>query len=122
MPDTYGPNHAQVQAYLDRLPTLIDGQWDAAVACDAASVAALDAALDAASDAARDAAREAWRDAARLAALFTARGAEWAAADAADALVVRDLIRPEDFAILTAPMRAAGIDFDALTEQGGDRG
>ena len=36
--------------------------------------------------------------------------------DAAIALLVRDLITTKQFDILTAPMRAAGIDFDALTE------
>ena len=42
--------------------------------------------------------------------------ATWVAAwVAARALVVRDLISTEQFDILTAPMRAAGIDFDALT-------
>ena len=37
-----------------------------------------------------------------------------AARAAALALVVRDLITPDQFATLTAPMRAAGIDFDTL--------
>lgn len=43
-----------------------------------------------------------------------ARDAAWDAADAAVALTVRDLITPEDFATLTAPMRAAGIDSNTL--------
>ena len=54
------------------------------------------------------AARTAWvaaRDATRVAA--------W---DAAWALVVRDLITTKQFDILTAPMRAAGINFNSLTE------
>ena len=43
--------------------------------------------------------------------------AAWDAAwDAAGALVVRDLITTTQFDILTAPMRAAGINFDALGE------
>ena len=46
-----------------------------------------------------------------------ARAATWAAArDAARALLVRDLITTKHFDVLTAPMRAAGIDFDTLTE------
>ena len=69
----------------------------------------LDVAWHAAWDAARGAARDAARDAARGA----ARGAAW---DAALALLVRDLISTAQFDVLTAPMRAAGIDFDALGE------
>ena len=42
-----------------------------------------------------------------------ARDAAW---DAAGALVVRDLITTTQFDILTAPMRAAGINFDTLGE------
>ena len=49
--------------------------------------------------AARDAAWDAARDAAR---------------DAAWALVLRDVLSVEHFNTLTAPMRAAGIDFDTL--------
>ena len=53
---------------------------------------------------------------------YAARDAAWDAAGyaagyAARALVVRDLIAPDHFATLTAPMRAAGIDFDTLTTQ-----
>lgn len=52
----------------------------------------------------------------RAAAWAAAWGAAWAAArDAARALVVRDLITPDQFATLTAPMRTAGVDFDHLT-------
>ena len=40
--------------------------------------------------------------------------ATWSAVWGANALVVRDLISVEHFDILTAPMRAAGIDFDNL--------
>ena len=52
--------------------------------------------------------------------LPTLTSAQWSAAwvaagDAALALLVRDLITTEQFDILTAPMQAAGIDFDALT-------
>lgn len=80
-----GPNGRDVAAFLDLLGTLSGKQWAAAW------------------DAARDAARAAAWDAA------------WAAARAAArALVVRDLIGAEHFAALTAPMRAVGIDFDAL--------
>ena len=93
-PETpYGPNSAAVSAYLAKLPGLTPEQWTAArtAARDAARAAAWTAAWAAARDAARDAA--------------------WTAAWTAEALVVRDLITPEQFDILVAPMRAAGIDF-----------
>ena len=85
--EALGPNGAEVAAFLDLLPTLTNTQW----------AAAWDAARDAAWDAARDAARDAAWDAALA---------------AVRALVVRDLITTTQFDILTAPMRAAGIDFD----------
>ena len=115
----FGPNGEQVAAYLAVLPNLTDEQWEAAgAAWDAARDAAWDAARDAAWYAAWDAAwYAAWdaaRDAARYAAWDAARDAAWYAARA---LVVRDLIAPDHFATLTAPMRAAGIDFDTLTTQ-----
>lgn len=43
-----------------------------------------------------------------------AGAAAWSAADSAASLIVRDLITDEQFATLTAPMRAAGIDFDQI--------
>ena len=89
-----GPNGVEVVAFLDLLPTLTRAQWDAA--WDAARSAARDATSDAAWDAARSAARSATRDATR-------------------ALLVRDLITTKQLDSLTAPMRAAGIDFNALT-------
>lgn len=109
----YGTNTAQVEAYLNLLPTLTDAQWAAARA--AARVTALGAARDTARAAARAAARSAGRDAAQAAAWYAAWADARAAARGAEALVVRDLISDEHFDILTAPMRAAGIDFDALT-------
>ena len=97
--EALGPNGVEVAAFLDLLPTLTNTRWSAAW------VAAWDAAWDAA------------RDAAREAAWVAARDAAWDAAwDAAGALVVRDLITTDQFDALTAPMRAAGIDFDALWE------
>ena len=49
----------------------------------------------------------------------TARvAARYAARDAAVALVVRDLISQEHFDTLTAPMRAAGVNFDELGGNG----
>ena len=65
--------------------------------CGSCSVPRSSAALDADLDAARSAARV-------------------AALDAVGALLVRDLITTKQFDALTAPMRAAGIDFDTLTE------
>ena len=113
--EALGPNGVEVAAFLDLLPTLTRAQWSAA--------------RSSARGAARDAVREATRSvtwyAARYAAWLTAgdaaRVAAWnaarvAALDAAGALVVRDLITAEQFDTLTAPMRAAGINFDALTE------
>ena len=125
--EALGPNGAEVAAFLDLLPTLTRTQWDAAgdaagdAAFDAAWSAAFDAAWSAAFDAARYAAFDAARDAARYAAWSAASvaardAARDAASDAALALLVRDLISTDHFDVLTAPMRAAGIDFDALGE------
>ena len=105
-----GPNGRQVAAYLDLLPTLTSEQWHEA------RHAAWDVGF-AAWDAARNAARyAAAQDAAAWDVGFAARdvAARYAARYAAVALVVRDLITPDQFATLTAPMRAAGVDFDRL--------
>ena len=112
--EALGPNGAEVAAFLELLPTLTNTQWDAAL--DAAGDAAGGAARFATWAAAGDAARSATWDAAWAAARF----ATWAAAGdaawvAALALLARDLITTEQFDVLTAPMRAAGIDFDTLT-------
>ena len=95
-----------------------DAAWNAAgnaasnAVGDAASNAARDAAWNAASNAVGDAARDAARDAAWNAAGNAAWDAAWGATGA---LLVRDLITTEQFDVLTAPMRAAGINFDSLT-------
>jgi len=110
----------ELAAYLALLPTLTAEQWDAAG--DAARVAggaaarsaAWSAARVAAWDTARDTAWVAARDAAWDATWDAARSAAWSAAWGANALIVRDLISAKHFDILTAPMRAAGIDFDNL--------
>ena len=116
MSDRFGPNTAQVEAFLALLPGLTEKQW--AVAGAAGRGAALAAVLDEA----WDTARVADRVAARVAAWYAARGADWyaarAAAWAAEALVVRDLISPEQFDVLSAPMRAAGVNFDELGGNG----
>ena len=92
----FGPNGEQVTAFLEKLSGLTGGQWAAAYAAARAAARAADvAAGDAAWDAARDAA-------------YAAGDAAW---DAARALVVRDKITPEQFDILTVPMRAAGVEF-----------
>ena len=117
--EALGPNGVEVVAFLELLPTLTNTQWDAArdAAWDAAGDAAWDVARDAVLDATRGAARGAAFYAARFAARNAARDAAWnAAGDAVLALLVRDLITTEQFDALTAPMRAAGIDFDALRE------
>jgi hypothetical protein len=128
----FGPRGEQVVAFLEKLPGLTGGQWAAAraaarAAADAVGYAAY--AARAAADAvgyaayaarvatgvayaaaeAADAAWAAW--AAAQAAAFAAQAAAFAARDAAGALVVRDKITPEQFDILTAPMRAAGVEF-----------
>ena len=113
--EALGPNGVEVAAFLDLLPTLTNTQWSAARG--AARSAAREAARQAAWLAAREAALEAARLSAWLAAFDSTSDAAWNAAwDAAGALVVRDLITTKQFDTLTAPMRAAGIDFDALTE------
>ena len=102
----YGSNTAEVEAYLALLPKLTDEQWAAARPAERAPerVTARVTAWNAAWTTARAVARAAEWDA--------ARSASWAAI----ALVTRDLITPKQFDVLTAPMRAAGIDFDALME------
>ena len=107
----------ELAAYLAVLPTLTEEQWERVAsqgasqyaARVAARVAAWGAAWEAERDAERDAAWDAARDAAQDA--WVAGGAAWAAC----AIVVRDLITPDQFDTLTAPMRAAGVDFDGLT-------
>ena len=97
----------ELAAYLAVLPTLTKEQWERVAAWDASQYAARGAAWDAAWAAARGAEWDA------------ARGAEWDAAWdaawAAVAIIVRDLITPDQFDTLTAPMRAAGVNFDGLT-------
>ena len=105
--EALGPNGVEVAAFLDLLPTLTNTQWINTFA------ATRDATSDATWGAARYATWDATRDAAWGAALAAAGDA---AGDAAGALVVRDLITTEQFDTLTAPMRAAGVDFDALGE------
>ena len=136
--EALGPRGVEVAAFLDLLPTLTRAQWVAAratalvAARGATWVATSDAALDASpvvDDGAWDAAWVATSDAAGVAAWVAASDAAKAATrvaagvaagnaagDAALALLVRDLITTDHFDILTAPMRAAGIDFDALRE------
>ena len=78
----------ELAAYLALLPGLTAEQWVAARLVS--RIAAGTVAWVAAGDEARD--------------------ATWGA----NALIVRDLISAKHFDILTAPMRAAGIDFDNL--------
>ena len=105
----YGPNTADVEAYLALLPKLTDEQREAA------RETGWDASWSFEWHVAADAALGAAGAASRYTGWWTAAPASWAASWAAMALVVRDLIAPEHFDILTAPMRAAEIDFDALT-------
>lgn len=110
----------ELAAYLATLPTLTEEQWDAArrVTSDADWIMGSDAAWEAGAFAARDAARDAAWFAAPGEAWDAPWGATWAVAGAswaARAIVVRDLITPAQFDTLTAPMRAAGVNFDGLT-------
>ena len=121
----------ELAAYLAVLPTLTEEQWGRVAEWVASRGTAWDAAWDAAWDVAWFAARDAARDASRSLAWIEARRAvqvaacaflvaSWdapqdAATHAAWAIIVRDLITPDQFDTLTAPMRAAGINFDGLT-------
>jgi len=115
---TYGPNHVEVETFLNLMSMLTKEQWRAAVALPLGR--AWTAAQDAVWDDNRD---DAWDNAQKSARRVTWSAAPWDARDsavqsvtwAARALVVRDLISPEDFDILTASMWAAGIDFDTLS-------
>lgn len=107
---------AEVEAFLKMLPELTAEQWDAAgyetwiAAGDELRVVAWNEAGNEAGNELQGAARSAAAGAARRAcseARVEARVAAWG-------LVARDLIAVEHFNILTAPMRAAGIDFDNL--------
>ena len=116
MSDRFGPNTAQVEAFLRVVRGLSDEQVETARAAWAAASAAV---RDAARDAAWDAAWYADRAGAWAADRYAARYADrYAASDAAVALVVRDLISQEHFNTLTAPMRAAGVNFDELGGNG----
>lgn len=113
----YGPNTAEVEAYLAILPKLTGEQWEAAR--EAAWDASWDAAWGTATRTALGALRHASWASAGTAAWEVAGTTEWAALWAASwatvALVTRDLITPDQFDTLTAPMRAAGVNFDGLT-------
>ena len=117
-----GPRGVEVAALIDEIKTLSPAAWEAARAAaweaarDASRAAAWEAARKAAWEAARDASRAAARDASRDAAWDAARAASreaaWdasrkAAREAAGAAVVRDLISPDHYAILMAPIEAA---------------
>ena len=113
--EEYGPNTAQVEAYLAQVHNLTDEQF--AAAKDAAEdwdevegEGGLGAAWHAAWRTAHRAEREAGARAAVDAAVT--RPALGGALDAALALVVRDLISDDHFDALTQPMRIAGVAFD----------
>ena len=103
-------------AYLAVLPTLTKEQWERVAAQGASQGEAWDEAWDVADGtwrASRECQDAVWE---RVMELDAPQDAAWAAL----AIIVRDLITPEQFDILTAPMRAAGIDFDALATGSGD--
>ena len=125
--EALGPNGVEVAAFLNLLPTLTSTQWVAAwdATGDAAWVASLAAAWDASLAAAGSVAGSVARSVARYAAGSVAGSVAWDAAwdavwsvarYAARALLVRDQITTEQFDVLTAPMRAAGINFYSLGE------
>ena len=99
LPLKYGPNTAEVQALIDKLRTLTVDQ-----------ARQLDAAWDSAwSDVWSDAWNSVWK-AARTAAWYAARDVAWDAAreaawDAILALLVKDLITPEQFDLLYGPWK-----------------
>ena len=106
-----GPNGERVAAFIERCKTLTKEQ---AKRLDAAWYAARDAVRYAARDAAWDAAGYAAWDAAgyavRYAAGDAARDAAWDSAGyAAWAMVVRDLITTEQYAVLVRPFVDAGL-------------
>ncbi len=114
----------ELAAYLAVLPTLTEEQWSQVAAWFAAQdetwneawVEAWDEAEGASQDAGRGAALdEVWK---RVIERDALQDAAWAAC----AIIVRDLITPAQFDTLTAPMRAARIDFDALATGSGGRG
>ena len=117
--EALGPHGQEVVAFLDLLPTLTNTQWVAA--WEDAWEDAREDAWAATGVAARRAARRVAWDATRRAAWEDAREDAWDVAwsdarDATLALLVRDLIPKKQFDVLTAPMRAAGIDFDTLRD------
>jgi hypothetical protein len=93
-PLIYGPNTARVEAFISAISQATPDQLSAARA--AAYAAAREAVWDAAWEAARDAAWAAARDAEWHAARAAARNAAWSAC----AIVVEDLITPEQFRLL----------------------
>lgn len=111
--EVFGPNGAQVVAFRELLPTLTNAQWDAVR--ESTRDDAWAAAWATARNDAKIAAWTATRTAAWTEVWIIAVSAPWVAVDAARALVVRDLITAEQFDILTAPMRSAGVNFDTLT-------
>ena len=119
----YGPNTAEVEAYLALLPKLTDVQWAAVrteartATRDAEWAPAWDAAWDTAWHEGWAAERNAAWDAAWDATKVIADAPGGVAANIATALVARSLLTSEQFGILTAPMRAAGIDFESLTAE-----
>ena len=109
----FGPNGEAVALFIERCRTLTptpEQTKQFVAARVAARYAARFVAWDAAWDAARFVARDAARDAAWYAARVTAQDAAWYAARvAAMAAVVRDLITPEQYALLTEPFRDVGL-------------
>ena len=106
----------ELAAYLAVLPTLTKDQWERVASQSASQGAAWDEVWDEAWYAAESG--ESWpasresQDAVweRVMELDAPQDAAWAAL----AIIVRDLITPDQFDTLTAPMRAAGVNFDAL--------
>lgn len=108
-------------AYLAVLPTLTREQWERVATWDRARGEAWNTEWAEAWDAAESASEVAKRDKSQDAVWKqVAAGAVQDAAWAALAIVVRDFITPEHFDTLTAPMRAADVNFDALTTGSGD--
>ena len=113
VPNTYRPNTAVVEAFIALIPILTaeqvtqDGVLEASAAWSTERIVEWSAPLDAAWSAAQRAGRcDAY--------VVAPRNAGWVVPAPIQALVVRDPITPEQFGLLFAPMRSAGIDPDRL--------
>ena len=118
----------ELAAFLAVLPTLTEEQWERVASQSTKRAGAWRVAWVEAQEATHDTAWSTARGAKPDASWDEAREAAWGAsaergltrvraAQAAVAIVVRGLITPAQFDTLTAPMRAAGVNFDGLANR-----